>query len=120
MKVYQLNFSPNSMDCLNKLDRLEQMKVLEHFSQLTPNDLKNGNEDLGKFQRQGHTFYRLRAGQYRIYFEVNDHEHSLMAHYILTQHSLTDFVMRFKLPLPDALLLEKHPSFWDYIENLRK
>lgn len=120
MRVYQLNFSQQSMDCLNKLDRLEQMQVLEHFSQLTSEDLQKNNDDLGKFQRQGHIFYRLRAGQYRIYFEVNEIDHSLMAHYILTQHSLTDFVMRFKLPLPDALLLEKHPSFWDYIESLKK
>lgn len=118
--MYQLNFSKQSIDCINKLDRLEQMQLVEHFSGFTAEILKKGSPDLGKFQREGRTLYRLRAGDYRIYFEINDKEHSLMAHYILSQHSLTDFIVRFKLPLSDALLLEEHPSFWGYLESLKK
>lgn len=118
--MYQLNFSKQSIDFLNKLDRLEQMQLVEHFSGLTAELLEKGSEDLGKFQRDGRTLYRLRAGEYRIYFEINEKEKSLMAHYIVGQHSLTDFVVRFKLPISDTLLLEEHPSFWDYLEGLKK
>ena len=118
--MYQLNFSKQSIDFLNKLDRLEQMRLVESFSALTPEILAKGSENLGKFQRESRLLYRLRAGEYRIYFEVNEKEKSLMAHYILGQHSLSDFIVRFKLPIADSLLLEEHPSFWDYLESFKK
>ncbi len=118
--MYQLNFSEQSIAFLNKLDRLEQMKLVESFSGLTSEQLKQGSENLGKFRRENRTLYRLRAGEYRIYFEVDDLSKTLTAHYILNQHSLTDFVVRVKLPVSDDLLLEEHPSFWDYLDSLKK
>lgn len=108
------------MEVINKLDRLEQMKLLEAFTLISPKMLQDGSEELGKLQRDGHQLYRLRAGDYRIYFEIIEKDSSLMAHYILNQHSLSDFVFRFKLPMSDTLLVEEHPSFWSYLESLKK
>lgn len=96
------------------------MRLVDAFSSISPELLKHGSDLVGKFSRDGHTFYRLRAGDYRIYFELVDNGKSLMAHYILNQHSLSDFVFRFKLPMSDSLLLEEHPSFWEYLESLKK
>jgi len=116
----QVNFSQQSIDVLNKLDRLDQMRLVESFTSLTPQMLHDGSPDLGKFHRDGCVFYRLRAGDLRIYFEVSPQDGSLMAHYILNQHSLSDFVFRFTLPMSDMLLIEEHPSFWNYLESLKK
>ena len=114
-----IHFSAQSMEYMNKLDRLEQMKIIEAFGLLNPIDLDTATNDLGKFSREGKTLYRLRAGDYRIYFELNEKDQHFSAHYILHQHSLTDFVVRFKLPVSDAFLLEEHPSFWQYLDSFK-
>jgi mRNA-degrading endonuclease RelE of RelBE toxin-antitoxin system len=114
-----IHFSPQSMEVLNKMDRLEQMKVIERFSHLSRSELDTSTTDLGKFSRDGKVLYRLRSGDHRIYFEHNDKEKSFFAHYIVHQHTLTDFVLRFKLPVSESFLLEEHPSFWQYLESFK-
>lgn len=114
-----IHFSQQSMDYMNKLDRLEQMKIIEAFSGLNPAELDTSTADLGKFSRDGKTLYRLRAGDNRIYFELNEKDQSFLAHYILHQHSITDFVVRFKLPVSESFLLEDHPSFWQYLDSFK-
>lgn len=116
--MYQLNFSEQSIAELNKLEKWDQMPLIERFSAITQKDLENLREDLGRFTRGGKTFYRLRAGDYRIYFEVQGD--TLYSHYILPQHTVTDFVFRFKLPYQEDQMIEQHESFWDYLEGLRK
>jgi len=103
---------------LNSLEKWDQMPLIEKLSGITKKDLENPNEDLGKFSRNGKTYYRLRADEYRIYFEITGD--SLFCHYILHQHTLTDFVFRFKLPINEEQLIEQHQSFWKYLETLRK
>ena len=115
--MYQLNFSEQSMSELNKLEKWDQMPLIEKFSSLTPKDLKE-SEDLGRFTRDGKTYYRLRVGEFRIYFEEQDD--TLFSHYILHQHSLTDFLFRFKLPVNEEQMVEQHQSFWKYLETLKK
>ncbi len=93
------------------------MPLIEKFSSLTPNDLKESDE-LGCFNRDGKTYYRLRVGEFRIYFEqLGD---TLFANYILHQHTLTDFLFRFKLPVTEEVMVEQHQSFWKYLESLKK
>ena len=70
LQMYQVNFSDQSMRELNSLEKWDQMPLIEKLSSLTQNDLENMNEDLGRFNRNGKTYYRLRAGDYRIYFEL--------------------------------------------------
>ena len=118
LHMYQINFSDQSMRELNSLEKWDQMPLIEKLSDLTQKDLENMGEDLGRFNRNGTTYYRLRAGDYRIYFEVRGD--TLYSHYILHQHTLTDFIFRFKLPVNEEQLVEQHQSFWKYLETLRK
>ena len=116
--MYQVTFSDQSMGELNKLDTLSQMDLVESITQLTPADLHDLDERLGKIIRNGKTYYRLRAGEYRIYFEVKDD--ILFSHVILDKNSLADFVFRTKLPFKEEQAIEQHQSFWQYLESLMK
>ena len=115
--MFQVNFSEQSMHELNQLDKGTQMMLMEVFSSLTQEQLDNPNDELGKFNRNGKTFYRVRANEFRIYFEKN--KGSLFAHYILHKNTLTDFVFRFKLPITEEFMVEQHDSFWKYLESIR-
>lgn len=116
--MYQVTFSDQSMSELNKLDTLSQMDLMESITQLTPADLHDLDDRLGRFSRKGKTFYRLRAGEFRIYFEVVDD--ILFSHVILDKNSMADFIFRTKLPFKEEQAIEQHQSFWQYLENLMK
>ena len=47
--MYQVTFSEQSMRELNRLDKLAQLVVIEPISRLTPEDLANPREPLGRF-----------------------------------------------------------------------
>lgn len=114
--MYQVNFSDQAMRELAKIPTLEQMEVVEAFTSLTPELLNTGRSDLGKVTRAGLTYHRLRVGEFRIYFESN--ETSLIAHYILHRHTLTDFAFRSRLPLSeDETAIEKHSGFWKFLDD---
>lgn len=116
--MFQVNFSDQSMRELNQLDTHSQMLLVEVVSTLKQEQLDHPNEELGRFQRNGKTYYRVRAGEFRIYFEqAGDH---LFAHYILHKNTLSDFVFRFKLPVTEEFMVEQHDSFWKYLESLRQ
>ncbi|MEN8662312.1 MAG: cytotoxic translational repressor of toxin-antitoxin stability system [Lentimonas sp.] len=115
--MFQVNFSEQSMHELNKLDTVSQMLVVEVISALKQEQLDTPNDELGCFQREGKTFYRVRAGDFRIYFEQENE--SLFAHYILHKNTLSDFIFRFKLPITEEFLVEQHDSFWKYLESIR-
>ncbi len=115
--MFQVNFSEQSMHELNKLDTPSQMLLVEVVSTLKQEQLDNPNDELGRFQREGKTFYRVRAGEFRIYFEQDGE--SLFAHYILHKNTLSDFIFRFKLPVTEEFLIEQNDSFWKYIESIR-
>ena len=116
--MYQVTFSEQSMHELNQLDKLRQMEVIEPISSLTKADLANPREPLGRFHREGREFYRLRAGEYRFYFEVV--ENTLHTYWILHKNSLEDLLFRMKLPVSEQQLFEQHSKFWKYLESLKK
>ena len=94
------------------------MILVEVVSTLTQDQLDHPNEELGRFHRSGKTFYRVRAGEFRIYFEQQAAD-SLFAHYILHKNTLSDFIFRSKLPVSEVFLAEQHDSFWKYLETLK-
>lgn len=103
---------------LNRLDQREQLAVMEPIASLGPEELAHPREPLGRFNRAGKTFYRLRARDYRFYFDVSgDILHVL---YILHKNSLEDFLLRNKLPVSEQQLVEQHSKFWKYLESLTK
>jgi mRNA-degrading endonuclease RelE of RelBE toxin-antitoxin system len=116
--MFEVNFSEQSMRELNRLDPFMQMTLIEKVSGVRQEQLEHPGDELGCFQRGGRTYYRVRAGDFRIYFEARDQ--SLYAHYILPKNSLTDFLFRFKMPVKDDFIFEQSDSFWDYLESLRK
>lgn len=116
--MYQVTFSEQSLHELNQLDKLTQLELIEPISNLKPSDLDHPREPLGKFTRGGKEFYRLRAGDYRFYFEVLGE--TLHTDYILHKNSLEDFLLRNKLPVSEQQLVEQHSKFWKYLESLTK
>ncbi len=116
--MYQVTFSEQSMLELNKLDKLAQLEVIEPISRIRPADLAHPREPLGRFNRAGKDFYRLRAGEFRFYFEVQGE--TLHTHYILHKSSLEDWLFRMKLPVSEQQLVEQHSKFWKYLESLTK
>jgi mRNA-degrading endonuclease RelE of RelBE toxin-antitoxin system len=116
--MYQVTFSEQSMRELNRLDKLSQLEAIEPISSLKPSDLASPREPLGRFSRGGQTLYRLRAGEFRFYFQVNGE--TLHTLYILHKNSLEDFLLRNKLPVSESQLVEQHSKFWKYLESLTK
>ncbi len=118
--MYQITFSPQSLAELEKIDKRAQLEIVDSFGTLTKEDIESGLPEIGKIHRGNKVFYRLRVGDYRIYFEILDQQKTLHAHYILHQHTLADFVFRVKLPFKEETMLEQEDNFWKYLESLKK
>jgi mRNA-degrading endonuclease RelE of RelBE toxin-antitoxin system len=118
MLMYQVTFSEQAMQELNKLETLSQLEVVEPISSVKSADLEHPREPLGRFQRRGKPFYRLRAGEHRFYFDVTGD--TLHVNYILHRNSLEDFLLRNRLPVSEQQLVEQHSKFWKYLESLTK
>ncbi len=116
--MYQVTFSDQAMRELNRIDKISQLSLVEPISNITPGDLSHPREPLGRFNREGRTFFRLRAGDYRFYFQAADA--TLHVDYILHKNSLEDFLLRNKLPVSEQQLVEQHSKFWKYLESLTK
>jgi mRNA interferase RelE/StbE len=116
--VYQLNFSDQALAELKRLPKHAQLVLMEQISSIRPDELSTPADHMGRFSREGKIFHRMRAGEFRVYFEAIGE--TLYMHYILHQHSLADFVFRFKLPFTEETLIEQHQSFWKYLEGLKK
>lgn len=116
--MYQVTFSEQAMQELNKLDKLAQLDAIDPISSLKPADLAHPREPLGFFRRGQKSLYRLRAGDFRFYFESVGE--SLHVDYILHRNSLEDFLLRNKLPVSEQQLVEQHSKFWKYLESLTK
>ena len=116
--MYQVTFSEQAMRELNRLDKMAQLEAIDPISSLKPADLARPREPLGHFRRGEKAFYRLRAGDFRFYFQV--HGETLHVDYILHRNSLEDFLLRNKLPVSEQQLVEQDSKFWKYLESLTK
>ena len=116
--MYQVTFSEQAMGELNRLDKLAQLDAVDPISSLKPADLVHPREPLGHFKRAHTTYYRLRSGEFRFYFEARGD--TLHVHYILHKNSLEDFLLRNKLPVSEQQLVEQDSKFWKYLEGLTK
>ncbi|MFO7726151.1 MAG: cytotoxic translational repressor of toxin-antitoxin stability system, partial [Oceanipulchritudo sp.] len=55
---------------LNKLPVENQLALVDKISNVTPAQLSSADESIGRFHRDGITYYRVRAGDFRCYFEI--------------------------------------------------
>jgi len=117
--MFQVTFSVQALGELKKLDPLAQLTAIEPVGKLRQEDLAHPREPLGRFVRGGKNLYRLRAGELRYYFETHQ-ENTLHVLYILHHNSLEDFLLRNRLPVTEAQLVEQHSQFWKYLESLTK
>ena len=116
--MFQVTFSDQSLSVLNSLPQADQLSLMEKLSSMTKDILTDSDTGIGRFQRNGKVFYRLRLEELRVYFEkINI---ALHCHFILPKNSLNDFLVRCKMPSSDEAVLENHQSFWDYLESLAK
>lgn len=116
--LYQVTFSDHSMRELNKLPVEDQLALVDRISNLTPRQLAEPDDSIGRFHREGTTYYRVRAGNFRCYFEIRGD--TLYAHYILHKKTLTDFIYRNRLPATQETMAEQNSSFWKYLETLKR
>lgn len=116
--MFQITFSEQSMNELNKLETLAQMDIADELSSLSAEDIRSSKSNIGHFSRDGVPYFRLRTGEYRCYFTVSGD--ILTVQYILHKNTVSDFVFRAKLPMTSDLTIEQDQSFWKYIESLSK
>lgn len=117
-RVFQVTFSDQSMSELNQLSMEEQLKLVDRISNITSAQLAGPTGAMGRFHRGGTTFYRVRVGDLRCYFEIK--ADILYSHYILHKNSLNDFIYRNRLPVSEETMAEQENSFWKYLESLKK
>jgi len=116
--MYQVTFSEQAMQELNKLDKMAQLSAIEALGAIKATELAHPREPLTRFKRGAKEYYRLRVDEHRFYFQVSDAV--LHVSYILHRNSLEDFLLRNKLPVSEQQLAEQHSKFWKYLESLRK
>ena len=115
--VLQIVFNEISAAELSQLDTLSQLDLLDTFK-VTEEDLNNiDGERFGKIVRDHITLYRFRAGEHRIYFEVQ--EGLVIVHRVLNKNTFSDFMFRSQLPVGEDEELSESKVFWTLIDEGR-
>lgn len=114
----QVTFSSQSLEAISKLSQAEQLGLVEKLSSLSNDILSEKGSGIGKFNRKGMTYYRIRLDGLRIYFERDGL--ALHCQFILEKNSFQDFMIRCNMPSSEESVVEDHQSFWDFLESLRK
>ena len=115
--MLQIVFNDISAAELSHLPTQIQFQILEALN-IQSGDLEEKTlaEKFGLLERGKKKLYRCRAGEYRIYFAVN--EGDVRIHRVLHRNTLTDFLYRSNLPgggEDEALSQSKH--FWQLIDE---
>lgn len=116
--MLQIVFNEISANELSQLDTLSQLDLLDRFK-VTEETLENiDGETFGKIERDGKTLYRCRAGDNRVYFEVQNDK--VMVHRVLHANTFSDFLFRSKMPVGEDEALSESKHFWNLIEEGEK
>lgn len=115
--MLQIVFNEISASEVSQLDTLSQLELFDHF-QVTKEQLENiDGERWGRIIKDNITLYRFRAGEYRVYFEVQDS--IVVVHRVLNKNSFSDFKFRSNLPLGEDEYLTDSKVFWNLIDEGR-
>ncbi|TDU71104.1 mRNA-degrading endonuclease RelE of RelBE toxin-antitoxin system [Prosthecobacter fusiformis] len=115
--MLQIVFNDISAAELSHLPTQIQFQILEALN-IQSGDLEETilASKFGILERGQKKLYRCRAGDYRIYFAVNDGD--VRIHRVLNKNTLADFLYRSNLPgggEDEALSQSKH--FWQLIDE---
>lgn len=114
MRLFQIIFNPTSAAELARMPKELQLFILGEFRGLPKDVLQSDLDKYGRLERAGHSLHRLRLGDYRVYFELN--ELGVLVYRILNRNTLTDFLYRSNLPIREDEALQSNPKFWELIE----
>ena len=118
--MLQIVFNEVSAAEISQLDTLTQLDLLDAFKVSEDDIERPDGEHFGKLEREGHTLYRYRAGEYRIYFEIStldeSQERGVLVRRVLHKNTFQDFLYRSSLPTEDEQLAESK-SFWKLIDE---
>ncbi len=114
--VMQIVFNEISAAELSKLPTQVQFQLLEAMN-IQPADLEGTalSKRFGLLERKNTKLYRCRAGDFRIYFAVEDG--NVRVHRVLHKNTLADFLFRSNLPISEDEELAKSKNFWKLIEE---
>lgn len=112
----QIVFNEISAAELSRLPTQVQFQLLEAMD-IQPADLEGDAlaRKFGVLERSHTKLYRCRAGDYRIYFAVE--EGNVRVHRVLHKNTLADFMFRSNLPVSEDEELAKSKNFWKLIEE---
>jgi len=112
----QIVFNEISAAELSRLPTQEQFKILEAMN-IQPSDLEGDllKKRFGVLSRGQGDLFRCRAGDYRIYFAVN--EGNVRVHRVLHANTLADFLFRSNLKSSEDDELAKSKNFWKLIDE---
>jgi len=116
--MLQIVFNRISAAEISQLGTLEQMKLLDDFkvNQEDLHSIEEGDgERFGTISRDGKKLYRYRAGDHRIYFDVE--EGKVIVRRVLDANTFADFKFRGGLPLKEDEALGSSTNFWELIEE---
>ncbi len=114
--MIQIVFNEISAAELSKLPTQDQFQLLEALN-ISKDDFAEGalEKRFGVLDRKGEKLYRCRAGDYRIYFAVEDG--NVRIHRVLHSHSLQDFLFRSNLSGGEDEQLAQSKHFWKLIDE---
>ena len=116
--MFQVIFNELSAAEMSQLPKELQLELLMDF-QVMPEDFENleavDKERFGVIQRDGHTLYRYRTTDYRIYFAP--HEQGVLVHRVLHKNTVRDFLYRTNLPVDEDVQVSESKGFWELIEE---
>ena len=109
----EITFSTQSTDQLKHFSLLKRIELIEKIA--ISFNLQE-NKSVRKIIYKNRTFFRLRLGEYRIYFEKSNpnRKHILC---IFNKNSFADFAVRIKLATIQEVLIEEHPVFLKHLEQ---
>ncbi len=113
--TFHIVFNNTSAAELTALPKPLQLEVMSSFNLSAKDLIKSDNEKFGRLEREGRELFRLRANDYRIYFEQTSK--GIEVHRILHKNTLTDFLFRSDLPVVEDEELQKNPKFWKLIDD---
>jgi len=118
--MFQIIFNEISASELSRLSNQTQFSLLEALN-IQPDDIEQNSleQRYGLISRGTTRLYRCRAGDYRLYFAVE--EGSVRVHRVLHKNSLQDFLFRSNLGnAGEDEVLSQSKSFWKLIEEGEK